>query len=218
MTGHHEHRARNGSIHPYHRYIWYGTFYQNVCDLVILRNMAGAEKQSIAVPTSLYTQPTRFKSRRPGARSSVRTTTRESSDSAASKSIKRRRKDIAVSASLKEDRTVDQDLFVTTSSAVRSEKGSSEISNLIPKSPPHQPKADVASQRIGPVQRAASNIRSTIIQAYDPNVCKDWKRYGNCGFGGDSCLLVACLCPDSPCVLTLFLDSCKFLHGRDSAT
>ncbi|KAK8918007.1 hypothetical protein VCV18_009337 [Metarhizium anisopliae] len=24
-TGHPEHRARNGSIHPYHRYVWCGT-------------------------------------------------------------------------------------------------------------------------------------------------------------------------------------------------
>ncbi|KAK9444467.1 hypothetical protein VB005_02218 [Metarhizium brunneum] len=114
-------------------------------------------------------------------------------DSAASKSIKRRRKDVAVSASSKDDRIADQDLCITTSSAVRPEKGSSERSNLIPKSPPHQPKADVASQRIGPVQRAASTIRSTIIQDYDPNVCKDWKRCGSCGFG----------------------DSCKFLHARE---
>lgn len=108
-----------------------------------------------------------------------------------------------------------QDLFVTTSSAVRPEKGSSKIPNLIPKSPPRQPKVDVASQRIGPVRKVASNIRSNIIQDYDPNVCKDWKRYGSCGFGGESCLLVACLCLDSPCVLTLFLDSCKFLHAQE---
>ncbi|KXJ82653.1 hypothetical protein RP20_CCG012458 [Aedes albopictus] len=45
--------------------------------------------------------------------------------------------------------------------------------------------------RKGPI-RAPSNIRSTVRWDYQPDICKDYKETGYCGFG----------------------DSCKFLHDR----
>ena len=48
-----------------------------------------------------------------------------------------------------------------------------------------------AKYRVGP-QRAAANIRTTIRFDYQPDVCKDYKETGFCGYG----------------------DSCKFLHDR----
>lgn len=45
--------------------------------------------------------------------------------------------------------------------------------------------------RKGPI-RAPENIRSTVRWDYQPDICKDYKETGFCGFG----------------------DSCKFLHDR----
>ncbi|ORY74835.1 hypothetical protein BCR37DRAFT_338264, partial [Protomyces lactucae-debilis] len=45
--------------------------------------------------------------------------------------------------------------------------------------------------RQGPV-KAAANIRSITVMDYQPDVCKDYKKTGFCGFG----------------------DTCKFLHDR----
>ncbi|KAL1853544.1 hypothetical protein VTK73DRAFT_9003 [Phialemonium thermophilum] len=44
---------------------------------------------------------------------------------------------------------------------------------------------------VGPIQ-APTNVRTTTVTDYSPDVCKDFKRSGFCGFG----------------------DSCKFLHDR----
>ncbi|KAJ2557422.1 RNA-splicing factor [Coemansia sp. RSA 1933] len=49
------------------------------------------------------------------------------------------------------------------------------------------------SRRTGPV-KAPSNLRSTTVFDYQPNVCKDYKETGYCGYG----------------------DSCIFLHDRGS--
>ncbi|KAJ1668564.1 RNA-splicing factor [Coemansia sp. RSA 1813] len=53
--------------------------------------------------------------------------------------------------------------------------------------------AGTGSRRTGPV-RAPSNLRSTTVFDYQPNVCKDYKETGYCGYG----------------------DSCVFLHDRGS--
>ncbi|KAJ1736821.1 RNA-splicing factor [Coemansia sp. Benny D160-2] len=44
------------------------------------------------------------------------------------------------------------------------------------------------SRRTGPV-RAPSNLRSTTVFDYQPNVCKDYKETGYCGYG-DSCVFM----------------------------
>lgn len=44
---------------------------------------------------------------------------------------------------------------------------------------------------VGPM-RAPTNLRSTVRWDYQPDICKDYKETGFCGFG----------------------DSCKFLHDR----
>ncbi|OAA63364.1 ccch and ring finger protein [Niveomyces insectorum RCEF 264] len=53
--------------------------------------------------------------------------------------------------------------------------------------------AAAPTRAVGPV-KAASNIRTITITDYSPDVCKDYKLTGFCGFG----------------------DSCKFLHAREN--
>jgi RING finger protein 113A len=48
-------------------------------------------------------------------------------------------------------------------------------------------------RRFGPMKAAPSNIRTVTFTDYSPDVCKDYKQTGFCGFG----------------------DSCKFLHARE---
>jgi len=54
-----------------------------------------------------------------------------------------------------------------------------------------KPSGSAAKMSTGP-QRAPSNIRSTVRWDYAPDICKDYKETGFCGFG----------------------DSCKFMHDR----
>ncbi|KAH8724251.1 hypothetical protein GQ44DRAFT_284042 [Phaeosphaeriaceae sp. PMI808] len=51
---------------------------------------------------------------------------------------------------------------------------------------------DVPARRVGP-QKASTNIRTITVTDYTPDVCKDYKQTGFCGFG----------------------DNCKFLHARE---
>lgn len=53
--------------------------------------------------------------------------------------------------------------------------------------------AEATGGKIGPMKAAASNVRMTNYTDFAPDVCKDYKQTGFCGFG----------------------DSCKFLHARE---
>lgn len=66
-------------------------------------------------------------------------------------------------------------------------QGTSSYSNFIQKNPE-------ADQRklVGPM-KSSTNVRTITITDYAPDVCKDYKQTGFCGFG----------------------DSCKFLHARE---
>lgn len=60
---------------------------------------------------------------------------------------------------------------------------------------PHQlieKNPDAPSRQVGPM-KASTNIRTITVTDYTPDVCKDYKQTGFCGFG----------------------DNCKFLHARE---
>jgi RING finger protein 113A len=65
-------------------------------------------------------------------------------------------------------------------------KGSANYSSFIQKNP------DAASRQVGPI-KAPTNVRTITVTDFAPDVCKDYKQTGFCGFG----------------------DSCKFLHARE---
>lgn len=65
-------------------------------------------------------------------------------------------------------------------------KGASSYQSFIQKNP------NAPSRQLGPV-KAPTNIRTITVTDFAPDVCKDYKQTGFCGFG----------------------DSCKFLHARE---
>ena len=65
-------------------------------------------------------------------------------------------------------------------------KGSSSYSTFIEKNP------NAPNRQVGPV-KAPTNIRTITVTDFAPDVCKDYKKTGFCGFG----------------------DSCKYLHARE---
>ena len=65
-------------------------------------------------------------------------------------------------------------------------KGASNYQSFIQKNP------NAPSRQVGPV-KAPTNIRTITVTDFAPDVCKDYKQTGFCGFG----------------------DSCKFLHARE---
>ena len=65
-------------------------------------------------------------------------------------------------------------------------KGSSNYQSFIQKNP------NAPSKLVGPI-KAPTNIRTITVTDFAPDVCKDYKQTGFCGFG----------------------DSCKFLHARE---
>ena len=65
-------------------------------------------------------------------------------------------------------------------------KGAASYKSFIKKNP------DAPSRNVGPV-KAPTNIRTITVTDFAPDVCKDYKQTGFCGFG----------------------DSCKFLHARE---
>ncbi|KKY22899.1 putative pre-mrna-splicing factor cwc24 [Diplodia seriata] len=64
-------------------------------------------------------------------------------------------------------------------------KGQKNYSNFIQKNPD--------GPKVGPVKPTNTNVRMVTLIDYAPDVCKDYKQTGFCGFG----------------------DSCKFLHARE---
>jgi len=66
-------------------------------------------------------------------------------------------------------------------------KGSAAYSSHIQKNPDKS-----ANKHVGPV-KAPTNVRAITVTDFAPDVCKDYKQTGFCGFG----------------------DSCKFLHARE---
>lgn len=69
-------------------------------------------------------------------------------------------------------------------------KGASNYQSFIQKNP-NAPSSST-SRQVGPV-KAPTNIRTITVTDFAPDVCKDYKQTGFCGFG----------------------DSCKFLHARE---
>lgn len=65
-------------------------------------------------------------------------------------------------------------------------KGTANYQTFIQKNP------DRPSKQVGPV-KAATNVRTITITDFAPDVCKDYKQTGFCGFG----------------------DNCKYLHARE---
>lgn len=65
-------------------------------------------------------------------------------------------------------------------------KGVANYQSFIQKNP------DSLSRQVGPV-KSSSNVRTITVTDFAPDVCKDYKQTGWCGFG----------------------DSCKFLHARE---
>lgn len=59
-------------------------------------------------------------------------------------------------------------------------KGAANYQSFIQKNP------DAPTKQFGPI-KAPTNIRTITTMDYAPNVCKDWKLTGYCGFG-DSCI------------------------------
>jgi RING finger protein 113A len=91
----------------------------------------------------------------------------------------------------KQDDLSAQNLLGTTraravESADGTYKGSSNYQSFIQKNP------NAPSKQVGPV-KAPTNIRTITVTDFAPDVCKDYKQTGWCGFG----------------------DSCKFLHARE---
>lgn len=72
--------------------------------------------------------------------------------------------------------------------------------------------------RKGPI-RAPEHLRATVRWDYQPDICKDYKETGFCGFGGEWTDAELSLFNDSEIIQMwdFFFstsDSCKFLHDR----
>lgn len=66
--------------------------------------------------------------------------------------------------------------------------------------------------RFGP-QQASSNIRVTCRFDYQPDICKDYKETGYCGYGGMN-LFKKKYVKIISLIHRIISDSCKFLHDR----
>lgn len=67
-------------------------------------------------------------------------------------------------------------------------RGINNYTQFFKKKDTAQGNAGSGSNSVGPM-RAPSNIRSTVRWDYQPDICKDYKETGFCGFGGELSLL-----------------------------
>ncbi|KAI6261459.1 RNA-splicing factor [Pyricularia oryzae] len=85
-----------------------------------------------------------------------------------------------------------KNLLGTTRSAQQQEPPDGKYKGLANKPSFIQKNPDAPSRTVGPV-KAPTNIRTITITDFAPDVCKDYKQTGFCGFG----------------------DNCKYLHARE---
>lgn len=91
------------------------------------------------------------------------------------------------------DATKQSNWFEETADDARSSKNLLGSTRALTKPQSYIEKEPNAPERkVGP-QKAASNVRTITMVDYTPDVCKDYKQTGFCGFG----------------------DNCKFLHARE---
>jgi RING finger protein 113A len=155
--------------------------------------MAGTE-ESIALPTGGQPPIVTFKKRNAKAKGSIRerpTTVQAPSQSDDSSSsgddsshiVKRRKKNSsAITASTSKDKSSEKDLYATVFTANRnasitSTNDATKSVNWFDEDPKVTP-----ARTVGPV-KASSNVRTITVTDFAPDVCKNWKQLGFCGFG-----------------------------------
>lgn len=94
--------------------------------------------------------------------------------------------DLSATNLLGTTRTRPQESTSTATGRDGTYKGAANYQSFIQKNP------DAPTKQFGPV-KAPTNVRTVTVMDFAPDVCKDWKQTGFCGFG----------------------DSCKFLHARE---
>jgi RING finger protein 113A len=119
---------------------------------------------------------------------------REPSTQSAAPVVARINKDDATKQSNWYDEQIEKENSEKPSTAKRTDdsapdgtyKGVANYQSFIHKNPDHTPK------QVGPV-KSSTNVRTITVTDFAPDVCKDYKQTGFCGFG----------------------DNCKFLHARE---
>jgi RING finger protein 113A len=148
-------------------------------------------KENGPTPTDVPPMTITFKKRNAKAKGNIRerppTPTQSSSDDSSDDDsghrIKRRKKNVgAVTASSTNNKSSDKDLSATVFTADRntsiaSTNDATKQSNWYDEGSKNAPKRSV-----GPV-KAPTNVRTTVVTDFAPDVCKDYKQTGFCGFG-----------------------------------
>lgn len=150
-------------------------------------------RESLATPTEVQPSSVTFKKRNATARGKIRERPAtvppfqidDSSDSSAEESghkIKQRKKNTGVVATSVNDKSSDKDLFATVFTADRNApltdtNDATKQSNRFDKDWKDTPK-----KSFGPI-KAPTNVRTITVTDFAPDVCKDYKQTGFCGFG-----------------------------------
>jgi RING finger protein 113A len=90
------------------------------------------------------------------------------------------------------DATKQTNWYEENSEAVLSSKNLLGSTRAKPQQPLIEKNPDAPQRQVGP-QKSSTNVRTITITDYTPDVCKDYKQTGFCGFG----------------------DNCKYLHARE---